>query len=116
MPIGNIVPETEFQARLLTRLEPEQQREAWAAAVGGDQMVTAMPASTGEIGARPGEQLGASTLTPVRTADSVRRTDVELGDLSVAASSRAATPANVQTLRAMAPPSAFSAPRGSDRR
>jgi len=32
-PIGDILPETETQARPLTRLEPTQQREAWAQAV-----------------------------------------------------------------------------------
>lgn len=32
-PIGNILPTTESQARPLTQLEPEQQREAWTRAV-----------------------------------------------------------------------------------
>lgn len=32
-PIGDILPSVETQARPLTRLEPEQQREAWAKAV-----------------------------------------------------------------------------------
>jgi len=33
LPIGNILPATESQARPLTSLEPEQQREAWKLAV-----------------------------------------------------------------------------------
>jgi hypothetical protein len=32
-PIGDIIPTTESQARPLTKLEPEQQKEAWQKAV-----------------------------------------------------------------------------------
>jgi ParB family chromosome partitioning protein len=41
LPIGNIMPSTESQARPLTQLDPEQQREAWQKVTESEDKITA---------------------------------------------------------------------------